>query len=154
MAKKDISPTRKLLYYAGMFLLILGIIIFLTTFFSNFNAVSSSSQFPFQRPRKMDMSGALVAGIMWIVGVFMMSIGKSGLSGSGIILSPQGEREDLEPWNRSKGGQIKDMLEEVQIGELIKDAKETETVIKIKCQECDALNDEEDNFCGNCGKEL
>lgn len=35
-----------------------------------------------------------------------------------------------------------------------KSESEVKEIIKIKCKECGALNDEDAKFCKSCGKEL
>ena len=104
--------------------------------------------------RSSKMAGPFIGFIMFASGAVMLSVGRKGLAGSGIILSPEGERKDLEPWNRSKGRQMQDMLEETQLDEMLQNSNTQKIVVKVRCSECNHLNDEEDKYCGECGTKM
>jgi len=143
---QQISEKRQTAYYIGMGMMILGGILFLSTFltfalhfgdFSNFESNAKSDIF-----RAFGGMGLIIAGS------FIRGIGARGLAGSGVVLDPAKAREDLEPYSRMAGGMVKDALEETGLGQ----AKATETIVKIRCQSCGSLNAENANFCQKCGK--
>lgn len=180
MKNQELSEDRIFTHYLGKFLGIIGLIMFIpfisfwftgitggqkhssTTYYSNSKegekiakALYPNASKAVPQKRQKNPIPLLLIGVgLVFIGAILASIGRYGLSGSGIILSPEGERKDLEPWNRSKGRQLQDMLEETQLNEIIGEVEETKEVIKIRCSRCEALNDEEDNFCGNCGHKL
>jgi hypothetical protein len=49
--------------------------------------------------------------IMMVLGKGLMTLGRSGLAGSGLLLEPEMARKDLEPWNRATGGMVKDAFD-------------------------------------------
>jgi hypothetical protein len=93
-----------------------------------------------------------IGGILlcWL-GAFLMRLGSAGLRGSGVILDPQGARQDLEPFSRASGGMLQDALEEVSaVGQL----GQPQAVVKVKCRSCNTLNAENAKFCNQCGQVL
>jgi zinc-ribbon domain len=88
---------------------------------------------------------------MMIVGGILLGVGRRGIAGSGMILNPRQARQDLEPFNRAAGGMVQDMLEEIPT---LQGVLGDQQVIKVRCPNCHALNDEPDKFCGQCGKPL
>ena len=92
MAKKEISAERKTLYYVGMGLMIIGLLLFLSTFLLLINpdrifrgsiGVGSVMLRPF------------IGMIMVAVGGGMRSVAARGVAGSGIILDPKRAREEI-----------------------------------------------------------
>ncbi len=90
----------------------------------------------------------------------MMEVGSAGLRGSGIILDPQGAREDLKPWNHAAGGMLDDTL---SASPMVNRARENlgdssgskdESMLRFRCHKCGALNDEDAKFCDECGVSL
>lgn len=102
--------------------------------------------------------GRAFAGMFLIlIGGVMMNIGKAGLRGSGIVLDPQGAREDLKPWNVARGGMLDDTLRgsEVATGMVERASSNSHReVVKVRCPNCRALNDEDARFCKSCGASL
>lgn len=144
MAKKEISEERKVLYYAGMIITGIGVFLFMSTFFTFMNPdrflmgeVSMGSI----------MSRPLIGFVMIAVGGFMRTVAARGVAGSGLVLDPKKAREDLSPWSSMAGGMINDALSETKIGT-------SREVIKIRCQKCTALNDEDSKFCKDCGEKM
>lgn len=145
-----ISKERKALYYIGMGLIVLGFILFLSSFFVSFSGfdpfINSGMPSFFKR--------ALIGMICIIVGSVLMNIGARGTAGSGIILDPEKAREDLKPYSSATGGMINDVIENIDIVKNKKtshDKKETLQIVKVKCQSCGELNDEDAKFCKSCG---
>ncbi len=141
MAKKQISESRKALYYTGMGLSILGVLIFLSTFFTFMSSTINPESFML-RP---------VIGIVLIwIGSFLMRLGARGVAGSGVVLDPEKAREDLSPWSSMAGGVLQDALDETEIGR----PSAGGTVVKVRCPNCKELNDEDARFCKSCGDRI
>ena len=113
MARRQIPPERKTLYYIGMGVSILGLWMFLSTFvtflmhfgdFSNFHARVRSDGFR-----------AFGGIILLIVGGIITNIAARGLAGSGVLLDPEKARTDVEPWTRMAGGMVSDALDEAGV---------------------------------------
>ena len=129
----------------GEVLTFLGAAIFIGSFIFTIIKIPKKPQFPY---------GIIISVIFIIIGSIIRSIGaaiciisKEGEAAAGLLLDPNKEREDKKEQNKSFGGQISDMIEEIPVVKNL-------TVIKIKCRECGHLNDEHDKFCSNCGKVL
>jgi hypothetical protein len=146
---KQISEQRKVVYYVGTGLQILGGLLFASVFvtgamhfgdFSNFHANAKSDMF-----RGLGGMGLLIAGAV------IRSIGARGLAGSGVILDPEEARRDLEPYSRMGGGMLKDALDEADI-HIAKG--QSENIVMVKCLSCGKLNEEDSRFCQQCGKPL
>jgi hypothetical protein len=143
-----ISDERKIAYYLGTALMVLGGLLFASVFvsfamhfgdFSNFESNSKSMML-----RAFGGMGLLV------IGGFVRGIGARGVAGSGIMLDPQKAREELEPYSRMAGGMAKDALDEAGIDL----SGQREKVVMIKCRSCGKLNEEDSKFCRECGKPL
>ena len=151
---KKISTERKTAYYLGIAITGLGFLIFLSFFLSAAGVVGNGGPGNFPRgfsgtPRPS--FGTPVIGItMIIVGQFISKVGARGLAGSGILLDPKKAREDLEPYSRMGGGMVKDALEESGVPEMLQGSGEAK--IMIRCRACEKLNEEDSNFCQECGK--
>lgn len=174
--RKELDPARKAMYYTGMGVMAVGLIIFISNFFfiASGPPHHSTKEF-FANPHEvMDqdsdaasgfMTGMIVRGVIGMVliagGGVLMGIGRSGMAGSGILLDPTQARQDLEPWNRARGGMISDTISEIPAVEtMLKDTEKREEqppplpVVKVRCTACRALNDEGAKFCGQCGKAI
>jgi hypothetical protein len=151
--KKQISPERKGIYYTGMILSGIGLLMFLSTFvtflanfgdFSNFEARAKSAGFRAFGGMALIMIGGVLA-----------KIGSHGLAGTGIVLDPEKARQDVEPWSRMSGGIVQDALSEVDLVNKLEDRLEgPDHVVKVRCRECKSLNDETAKFCNQCGSGL
>lgn len=165
MAKSNqkvvISEERKFMYYGGMAMTGIGLLLFLSNFI--ILPMSMGSMDPFQGDNFMAGFGFRAVGGMVLIalGQFVMNIGKVGAAGAGLILDPEKAREDMKPWSQMKGGVIKDTLNEVDAVEALTQslgqsgkAVAPKEVIKIKCRNCKALNDEDAVFCKSCGEKM
>jgi ribosomal protein L40E len=141
-----ISKERKITYYIGIGTGVVGFLLFISFFFSFVSSMRTFEPPSFLPP---------VIGIVLIIaGSFIASIGAHGAAGSGLVLDPEQAREDLKPFNEAKGGMINDVISNIDaIGNITKPQDQKE-VIKVKCRECGALNDEDAKFCKSCGTEL
>lgn len=170
MAK--ISNERKVTYYIGIGMMVLGFILFVSVFFSAaslmndpfgstsdglmgsmFGGGDSIMGIPFRR-RGPSFTNSIVGLVLMIAGGFVMNIGARGAAGSGLLLDPEKAREDLKPFNDAKGGMINDVISNIDVVDKITRQHEEKEVIKIRCRNCESLNDEDAKFCKNCGKEL
>src|ERR1044071_5250569 len=105
---REITPERKTMYYAGIGCTGLGMLLFCSVFvtgcmnFGNFDN--------FEGEAKSSMARAIGGMALMMVGGFLMSVGRLGTAGSGVVLDPQKMRKDLEPWTRAAGGMTNDTL--------------------------------------------
>lgn len=142
--KRKISPERKGLYYTGMVLQGIGILLFFSAFFVGF------SDDPFSQGDS-SMQNALFGFIFIGIGGFLRNLGAKGAAGSGLLLDPEKAREDLTPYSKMAGGMLKDALEEVEMPIAANEPKE---IVKVRCSVCKTLNEEDARFCKSCGKEI
>lgn len=157
MAK--IKTHRKVTYYIGLVLIIVGIILFISVFFTAAQTFSSlSSPFPGNGPFGggifFPLGRAVIGILMIIVGAVLCNIGARGAAGSGFVLDPDQAREDLKPFNEARGKMINDVISNIDVLDDISLSKEVKEVIKIKCSSCGRLNDEDARYCNFCGKEI
>ncbi|HOK62436.1 MAG TPA: zinc ribbon domain-containing protein [Soehngenia sp.] len=134
----EIPSSRKTLYYVGMILTIIGVILFL----SNFVLVFTGNVF------NVNPLISFIGFIMVAVGQIIRVIGAKGVAGSGIILDPEKAREDVKPYSKAMGGVIDDVLSNVDSTNVSKE------IVKIKCRNCGELNDEDSVYCKSCGEKL
>ncbi|HAZ37553.1 MAG TPA: hypothetical protein DDX02_01845 [Clostridiaceae bacterium] len=156
-----ISSERKAIYYTGMVLVVIGFVLFISTFFTFaavFRDFGDSHGFGgFGITSKLSFLSPIIGMVLIIIGSILMTIGRKGAAGSGIILDPEKERDDLKPFSSAKGKMINDVVENIdivnEVGKKVskEDAKE---VVKIKCRNCGALNDEDSKYCKSCGREI
>jgi hypothetical protein len=151
--QRDISEGRKLAFYGGMVLSGVGILLFMSNFVMGPDIHDGFSEF------QSGMHAASVRAISGMaliaVGAIISAMGKMGAAGSGVILDPRKSRKDLEPWNRAQGGMINDALEEMPaLKNIVSGDKPGETVVKVRCRDCGALNEEDAKFCKACGKQM
>lgn len=145
-----ISSGRKVTYYIGLGMIILGAIFFFSVFFSTVSLINNPSMGSGVPP----FANAVVGMILVIAGSVVMKIGARGTAGSGLLLDPEKAREDLKPYNEVKGEMINDVISNIDVVDKITKPHEEKEVIKIRCKSCGSLNDEDAKFCKGCGKEL
>ena len=146
---KTISPMRKALFYGGMALTAVGLLLFLSVFFS---AATSFGNFP-----AFDMgSGFMLRGtigiILFIAGGFVRNIGARGLAGSGMVLDPLKAREDLSPYTGAAGGMARDAVDAFRRAGT--DTQREDPQVMVRCRACKSLNREDAKYCDKCGKAL
>ncbi|MBE3101216.1 MAG: hypothetical protein IMZ47_02975 [Firmicutes bacterium] len=145
-----ISKERKITYYVGIGMMILGFILFISVFFT----FASFMNNPFGGSGSPSVMNSVLGMVLIIAGSFVMNIGAKGAAGSGLLLDPDKAREDLKPFNEAKGGMINDVISNIDVVDKIANTYEKKEVIKIRCRSCESLNDEDAKFCKGCGKEL
>lgn len=118
MARRHISPARKLTYTLGLLLLALGFLLFFAAIALVFMGVAGDP-FHILRSLRLDIDNIgqifllpVIGAGMVGVGMVLVAVGRGGVAGSGLVLDPQRARQDLEPWARMGGGIIKDALDE------------------------------------------
>ena len=141
----QISTRRKVLYYGGGLLMVAGIGTFV--FHIAWGALGGfeNAEFKERLPAVMLTSMAIA-----MVGGFLNVIGGKGLAGAGLILDPDRARKDLKPYSKMAGGMLEDALENRDLSQSVSPGE----TIKIRCRPCGWLNDEESNFCHECGKPI
>lgn len=168
MANTEISHERKTAYYLGMVLIGLGVLLFISNFFtmggSRIDAPPGSPEWSKQfdqkfadHGRQMDnsMYRAIGGMALMVAGGFLMQVGKVGLAGAGVVLDPQQARKDVEPWSRAVGGMVQDAVSEIDaVKNLQKPAESPPPVVKVRCRRCQALNEEAARFCNQCAASL
>jgi hypothetical protein len=149
MMSQRISEERQVTYYIGTGLMIVGGLMFASTFLTFAMHFGDFSNF--EGNAKSDMFRAFGGMALLIIGGIIRGIGARGLAGSGVVLDPEQARQDLEPFSRMAGGMVKDALDEAEIRV---GSTEAEKVIMLKCSSCGTLNPEDAKFCKECGRKL
>lgn len=153
MAK--ISNERKATYYVGIGMIVLGVILFFSVFFSAARFMNNPfGGGGFMMNRGPSFMNAVIGMVFIIAGTVVANIGARGAAGSGVILDPERAREDLKPYSEAAGGMINDVISNIDVVDKITSSKENKEIIKIKCRNCGALNDEDAKYCKSCGKEV
>jgi RNA polymerase subunit RPABC4/transcription elongation factor Spt4 len=150
MPQRQVSSERKAIYYVGITLVAIGVLMFLSSFLSSMADFGNFSNFA-ERTRS---SGTLAIGgiVLAAIGSLIQGIGKRGWAGSGVVLDPEQARRDVEPWSRSAGGVLQDTLSEVDVLNKIADrADPRQPLVKVRCRQCGALNAETSKYCDQCG---
>ena len=126
MAQRQISPGRKVVFYFGVGLSVLGFVVFISVFFSAAGGMGEMRGV--EGGMSSMMMRAIVGMVMMMVGGVMTGIGRMGLAGAGVVLDPELARRDVEPWARMAGGVVKDAMDEagVRLGGGEKGAAATE----------------------------
>jgi hypothetical protein len=152
--QRQIPPERKALYYTGMGMTGIGLLLFFSTFISG---ISNFGNFDnFEQRVKGEMCTAMLGMGLMIAGGIVMRIGAVGPAASGFILDPERARKDVEPWARMGGGVADDALSEVGLARKLEQhlGQGSQPQIKVRCRQCQALNDENAKFCNQCGATL
>ena len=174
--RAEISEGRQLLYYVGMGLTAVGLLLFFSTFLTAFSSgpsfggspgsttitTSPGSEAFFPEAHRTnqgppaEFKRAIFGFGLIFVGGILMNLGRAGLRGSGVILDPHGARDDLKPWSQAAGGMLDDALGSSHVvGRVLdKDDDKPREVVRVRCPHCRTLNDEDAKFCDNCGAAL
>ncbi|MEM7164035.1 MAG: zinc-ribbon domain-containing protein [Planctomycetota bacterium] len=153
---REFSKGRKATYYLGLLVIIAGLLLVCWAPFVFVDRDAGTGPFGFLG----SFGGRAFGGVILIViGGFLRSVGARGLAGSGVLLDAEKARADLEPYARIGGGLLRDGLEHAQLNEAktpdtAAEAAPPEKIIVIRCRECRNLNEENSNFCSECGAEL
>ena len=146
---KSISSERKAAFYLGGTILVVGLLIFASSFYVIFSAMGGG--FDEQSTAGKSFAARAFGGFaLIVVGGFIRMLGSRGLAGSGVVLNPDKAREDLSPYSRMAGGMAKDALDEADINL----GQRPDRVVVVRCQKCSWLNEEDSKFCQECGGAL
>jgi hypothetical protein len=151
--RRSISTRRKGLYTVGLVIQVLGVLTILSCFVG-FIGAGQAAVGSFGRGGSdpaawfLGFFGGMVATA---VGGMMRHVASRGIAGSGLLLDPERARDDLEPWARTGGGLLRDVLDEAGVDA---PARRDDPVVKVRCRECGTLNDEDARFCDACGGKL
>jgi hypothetical protein len=145
---KHISSERKATYYIGLGLMVLGGLMFASTFVTFIMKFGDFTNF--ESDARSGMLRAFGGMVLLIVGGILRGIGALGVAGSGVKLDPGQAREELEPYSCMAGGMIKDVLHEADLNL----GGKPEKIIMLKCPACGTLNEENSKFCQECGKKI
>jgi hypothetical protein len=99
---QDISPERQTAYYAGMIIMVIGVLLFLSVFVTQ--AMNFGNFENFEGRARWSMFRAISGMVLVVVGQLIRSIGARGMAGSGVVLNPRQAREDLQPYSKMAGG--------------------------------------------------
>lgn len=158
---RELKTWRKVLYIIGNVFLVLGVILFFTVFIDSGydiyfegNSLRYSSRFFYDSTFRAIFGFGLI-----LLGTVMKELAKKGLAGAGLILDPERERRDAEPFSRSKGGKFADSYDEFRNESNFHEDLERVRVsqkekIMVRCPKCKTLNDEDASFCKSCGTKL
>ena len=159
-SSNKISPERQTTYYLGMGLCIVGGLLFALPFLTMPFMMAGHSPNPGSVMGPI-MGAAFIGFFLLGIGSFVMNLGRSGLAGSGLKLDPEQMRDDLKPWNQARGGMVQDTISEIPAVAKLEEKldhlgrpTQPQTVVKIRCRACEALNDENAKFCNQCGQAL
>lgn len=153
--RRTVSPERKNLYLVGIGMQAIGglgvIVCFIGFTMTGFMAAESFGERESPMPWFVGFAicAAFVGG-----GAAVCRVAARGVAGSGLVLDPQRAKADLEPWARTAGGLVRDVVDEAGVGRTDGNGERAEPDVKVRCRECRTLNDEDAKFCDNCGTAL
>jgi len=145
---RQISEERKAIFYIGTILMVVGGLLFLSTFVTSILSFGDFSNFE-SRARSAGVR-AFGGMILLMIGGAIRGVGARGLAGSGVVLDPGKARDELGPYSRMAGGMVKDVLDEADI----KLGGRSEKIVMIRCGACGKLNEEDSKFCRECGRRM
>ena len=156
IARGELAPGRRQAYTVGLVLQGLGGLAFVVGFigFAGGGMNRGSNPMGGSDPVQWWFVCLGAMGVL-AIGGFIRHVAARGIAGSGLVLDPKRARDDLEPFARASGGLVRDALDEA--GLLTQDAPRTAAtgeVVRIRCRECRALEDETARFCSHCGAKL
>ncbi len=113
MAAKQTSSERKGLYYLGMLVSLIGVLLFASVFLAGILHTGDS---PDLKPHGRSEGLRAFFGIaLAVAGGVLARVGTRGFAGSGIIIDPEKAREDIQPRPGAAGGAPKRGLDETSI---------------------------------------
>jgi hypothetical protein len=129
--------------------MLLGAILFLSTFISF--AMHFGDFNDFETRTRSDALRALAGIVCLIVGGVVAGVGARGPAGSGLLLDPERAARDLQPFARMSGKLTDTAFSEMEtVRQTLADISGG-GVREVVCRACQALNDESDRYCGQCG---
>jgi hypothetical protein len=150
---KEISDQRKTAYYLGAVISIVGLLLFLSVLVGG--AMNFGNFDDFHGRARSSAIRAVAGMVLIITGQAIRSVGARGLAGSGVVLNPSRAREELKPYSNMAGGMLGDALDASNLSDhLGGSGGETGPIVMIKCLSCGKLNEEDSNFCQECGASM
>ncbi len=156
---EGIAQVRLWVFRGGVLLLIVGVLMFFSTFvifavnFGNFENFE-------QRGRLMALM-AVGGMFLMIAGIVSAAFAGSGVAGLLWRMDPREVRRRLSTWAKLSGQltdeaftemkTVRQSLADLGDGD---DLEKTEQIIQVRCRGCGALNDELSKYCGQCGQPL
>ncbi len=151
MARRKVPEGQKTVYYTGMALSTLGLILFASFFVSVISNVAEPG-----RDAVSNMATAAVCAFVGfgliLVGGVLWRMGLLGLTGAGMILDPKRARKETEPSSRMADGTVRNALEAAQVN--LGKAQPQWVPGGMRCGACGKPNDRDARFCKNCGEPL
>lgn len=153
-----LGPERKVAFYLGTVILAVGLVVFLSAFwvvYEGMTAPAGMSEFGMNKARSAgpDFGSFVLRGfggfLLIAVGGTIRGLGARGLRGSGLVLDPEGAREDLKPYSRMAGGMVGDAVRAAGLG-----LGERAPEVMVRCLACGKLNEEDSKFCQECGRPM
>lgn len=148
-SSKQIQPWRKNLHTLGLVLIVIGLILFISPFFSIAGTMNSGFGTIMEGPGIISLG--IFGFVLVVLGIALRGIGAKGLAGSGIVLDPEKAREDLQPYAKALGGMARDAVDSFMTEE---GEKAPQPQVVIRCRSCKTLNPEDAVYCKQCGEEL
>jgi len=131
---------------------------FFSSSYGVFNRVHAGDETAFTAvPHMFSTFPLAVLGLLiYGAGQMLRSVGRKGLAGSGLLLSPTREARDAEPWSRSKGARRNFEVEEMTALRDIAGASGAapRQEVRIRCRSCGYLETEDATFCSACGQRV
>lgn len=162
---QNISEGRSIVYYLGILVGVVGVIVFFSCFLEPMQ-MTMGSVTDFSQPMgglEDIFGGFLTRGILGIIligaGSFLMHISRSKGAGSGVIPEGSRVRGDFELSSQTRGKMINDTLDQIEdVNAITREVSRPDlneiSMIKVSCQQCHSLNDESAKFCIECGNSL
>lgn len=149
--EKELSKERKKKYKAGSVLMFLGGLLYLSFFLDIIFLNVHDAGNPFNEVKNMWLR-ALIGVILLILGGMKKARARTGLMKPNTNMDLEQDIEERKHLRKLKGKQLNDTLSKINLSKHL--GIDATPVIKIRCQDCSHLNDEEDKFCGGCGQKI
>lgn len=162
MNEQQMTEIRRLVFAGGLVLIVFGTVFAIGSKFHIFNAhpqapihMPSSQPAATTTSKGTDTSLYVMDSVLILAGVMMMVYGRKGMAEAVPNPDPQ-QAKPKASWNSALDRAFEDAVS--QSSNLMdvfqpKDTKST-AVVKVRCLQCQSLNDENAKFCSECGKPM
>jgi hypothetical protein len=151
--RPQVPLERTIVYFLGLLLILAGIALFATAFFTTIADFGEWFGMDAQQTSLAlhGLGGVLLAGL----GGFLKIVGTRGWSASDSILDPVKARPRLALGSETDGGLPRDALAELDLPQTVRDRlDEQEPRLKLRCGRCGILNDRRAKYCYACSARL